>query len=273
MNTKTAEILILGLGWQGQYVKSLFESKGLSVVATSTSGKPDTIPFKFDPITSDLDMYSQLPDTKTILITFPLPTLDSPRIFQQLYHSTHSNSTPNIILLGSTRPWSASLKSAVDSDITWYDRHSPVVNDNRYDIESELLKLNGAVLNLAGLWGNTRHPSNWISRVASTKVSLASKGSLHLIHGIDVARVVLALHERFTPGERWIVTDGRIYDWFEIALGYSTNETAQWVQELMEENKLRALPRPFKLLGRVLDSKELWHQIRMMPSQSLYNPQ
>lgn len=88
----------------------------------------------------------------------------------------------------------------------------------RVESEFELLSLSGssgretAVLNLSGLWGGSRDPRNWVLRVAGTKDALAAKGTLHMIHGMDVARAILALHENFTPGERWLLTDTRVYD-------------------------------------------------------------
>lgn len=66
--------------------------------------------------------------------------------------------------------------------------------------------MGGTVLNLSGLWGGARHPKNWMDRVAATKEQLASKTSLHLIHGLDVARAIIAVHQNFSKakGQRWV---------------------------------------------------------------------
>lgn len=53
---------------------------------------------------------------------------------------------------------------------------------------------------------------NYVSRVAPTKEALKDKGSIHMVHGIDVARAIIALSKDFTDGERWALTDGRVYD-------------------------------------------------------------
>ena len=39
------------------------------------------------------------------------------------------------------------------------------------------------------------------------------KTSLHMVHGLDVARAIMAVHDQFSlaAGSRWIVTDGRMY--------------------------------------------------------------
>lgn len=85
------------------------------------------------------------------------------------------------------------------------NRHSGYDKANaRAVAEDELLGLGGCVLNLSGLWGGERHPRNWIGRVAGTKEMLRGKGSLHMIHGVDVARAVVAVSKAFTAGERWV---------------------------------------------------------------------
>jgi len=100
----------------------------------------------------------------------------------------------------------------------WVTRHTPVSRPAapRYESEFELLALSPstptAVLSLSGLWGGTRSIRNYVSKVAPSKEALAAKGSIHMVHGLDVARAIVALHEAFTPGERWIVSDGRVYD-------------------------------------------------------------
>jgi hypothetical protein len=48
---------------------------------------------------------------------------------------------------------------------------------------------------------------------------LNSQGSIHLIHGLDVSRAILAVHANFdkAQGQRWILSDGRVYDWWDLA--------------------------------------------------------
>ena len=38
--------------------------------------------------------------------------------------------------------------------------------------------------------GGSRNPANWFSRIAPTPEALEGKGSLHLLHGIDLARAM-----------------------------------------------------------------------------------
>jgi hypothetical protein len=140
------------------------------------------------------------------------------------------------------------------------------------------------VLCLAGLWGGERHPRHWIARVAGSKEALAGKGSLHLVHGRDVSRAVVAAHlalrtdqpkrteddgdkaesEREEEekggvgGKRWIITDGWVYDWWEIVMVLGGERERGWVRELMRERGVGGLPRGKEGLGRRLDGRAFW---------------
>ena len=94
------------------------------------------------------------------------------------------------------------------------------------------------------------------------------QGSLHLIHGEDVARAIVAVHRKPLAGfSRWLITDGRVYDWWELASAWSL-ERAKWVRELTIENGIRALPRDVGLLGRALDSGEFWITFGLEPKRA-----
>lgn len=151
-------------------------------------------------------------------------------------------------------------------------------------------KQSATILNLAGLYGgSTRHPVNWLAKVADSQDKLAAKGSLHLVHGRDVARAILAVWESVAQGthsdiwgRRWIVTDGRVYDWWQLATQLPTLATTratyqQWVDELRKEYAVKKLPRhtadpldpaqtPPHFLDRALSSTEFWNAIGLQPS-------
>jgi hypothetical protein len=140
---KPVDILIIGLGFVGTYIRSLCASSDIPCAATTTTGRDSTIEFKFVP---DLDCaaYKVLPESTFIVITFPWTTTDSPEKFIKCYKETHA-SVPNLVLLGST--------GCFKDDTLWHDRHGTIQSDNRILVENKLLKLGGCVLNLAGLWG------------------------------------------------------------------------------------------------------------------------
>lgn len=74
-----------------------------------------------------------------------------------------------------------------------------------------------------------------------------------MIHGVDVARAILAVHRNGKwdeKGERWLLTDMRVYDWWDLASAWGdggrggghgapvTGEQPKWVIELMQKNKV-----------------------------------
>lgn len=110
-----------------------------------------------------------------------------------------------------------------------------------------------------------------------------------MIHGEDVARTILAVHDHFerATGQRWLLTDGRVYDWWDLAAAWGDENTqnerdtqqspstkgsrgtkgpqARWVRELMNEEGVRALPRSAEQMGRALDSTEFWNTFELEP--------
>ena len=49
-----------------------------------------------------------------------------------------------------------------------------------------------------------------------------------MIHGIDIARAILAIRNDFSKaqGQRWILTDGRVYDWWDLASAWGSAPSA-----------------------------------------------
>ncbi|KAL2913391.1 hypothetical protein HK105_207136 [Polyrhizophydium stewartii] len=268
----SVSVLVLGQGFVGGYVSQLCAQRGIAAAATSRSGRAGTLPFVFDPQSSDPAPFAALPAAGTVLVTFPVLGAAAMQTLMGLYTQTHPPAAPQFVLLGSTRAWDPALGAAAPG--VWLDRHAriDVAADPRLQAEQAVLDARGAVVNLSGLWGGARDPRAWVVRVAPSRDALAGKGSLHLIHGIDAARIVLALHESFTPGERWIATDLAVYDWWELAAAWSASlspdtgadairEPAIWVADLMRDRGVRGLPRPVSELGRALDSRETWRAL------------
>lgn len=286
----------------------------MTFAATSTTGREGTIRFKFDHETADPDQFKKLPTARYVLVTFPLRGSGLSSKLVKLYSETHhpqSNSSKSEeeekerhtqtkwILLGSTGIYTQS---------DWNDPSSPVDTDNQRCIaENQLIDLGGCVLNLSGLYGGGRVPRNWVGRVAQDKDALSKKGALHLIHGRDVARGVIALikkdmndksndddavdqRDRHVElfGRRWILTDCVVYDWWALIwefMGESSREDTpqgvvvedadnkakyrRWLMELMDEKELHALPRPVSQLGKKLDSRDFWKAVGILPERAL----
>jgi hypothetical protein len=261
------DILILGAGWTYQFLPPLLKEHNLSHAATTTTGRDGTIPFRFDPESDDDSAFCVLPKAKTIVITFPLKGRGPSRKLIEFYTLTYPSARPNWIQLGSTGIFTTPGWSNSRSD---YNK-----TDQRAVAEDELLFRGGAfgraracVLDLAGLYdGTSRDPRRWLARVAQTKEQLKAKGAVHFVHGGDVARAIVAAHERFDAliGRRWIVADLRTYDWWELAIRWGGEQYARWVLELMEEEGVGALPRGVDRFGRVLDSREFWAAVGARP--------
>lgn len=280
--TREHHILILGAGWTATFLIPLLRARNLSFTATTTDGRDvadsHTIKWKFDPeedsaASSTKNQFSDLPLAQNVLITFPLNGVGQSRKVVEGYNSAHKGKDVHFIQLGSTGVWQISQSSH------WTDRHSPYNKENsRAVAEDELLSLSGCVLNLAGLWGGERQPKSWVGRVAKSKEDVKGKKTLHLIHGADVARGILAVCDQWkeAEGERWMLTDGFVYDWWSLMAGWADvkqesskeeepSDFAKWVYELMEEEGVKALPRSMEMLGRCYDSREFWRTFRLTP--------
>ena len=153
--------------------------------------------------------------------------------------------TPRFLLLGSTGIWddgptlqfaplsdgsvnASDEKSAPfqpTSKSVWKDRHSEVQPVPRAIAEDAFLSLNHpdnmlqkvrvptSVLCLCGLWGHGRSPRRFINLIAPTKERLKGLGSIHFVHGHDVARAILAMvmhWDRTGGAQRWLLTNERV---------------------------------------------------------------
>ena len=109
------------------------------------------------------------------------------------------------------------------------------------------------------------------------------------MHGEDVARAILAVHDRFAEaiGQRWMLTNVRVYDWWDLAAAWGSEDVKddgvvekgkiarvgngakgphpRWVRELMNEEGIRALPRSPEVIGPGMDSREFWNTFELEP--------
>lgn len=303
------DLLILGRGWTADFLISHIQSSksDLSHAATTRDGRDGTIPFEFDPDDESDERYAVLPDASVVLITFPLRGTEQPGRIVRGYERTRpsSPSPPSKrtkwIFLGATSTWT--LPGPTTPDSPW-DR-----SNARAVAEQALLELKGVdavVPCLAGLYGGSRQPRNFARRVAKDRDAVRERGSVHFIHGSDLARGLLVLIERGVDsgakakdgedrgereegngkkegegwknlgGKRWIVTDLRCYDWWELLSAFDgfvndgveegeRLEYAKWVGELMVEEGVAVLPREPGLLGRVLDGRGWWEELGVWP--------
>lgn len=291
---KPLDILILGAGWTATFLIPLLRDRGVAFAATTSDGRhvagSPTLKWRFDPEAPDPEQtraFALLPRARHVLITFPLKGQGQSARLTGAYTETHGGGGQQafrFIQLGSTGIWQSDPRQA-----PWLDRSSPYkADDQRAVAEDELLGLGGCVLNLAGLWGGERDIRHWVDRVATTKEAVRAKTSLHMVHGVDVARVIAgviqapgtasagvesSVWDSVGKGQRWMVTDGFVYDWWSLFASWSSIgedgsepiKQARWVYELMGEDGVRALPRSMEALGRCYDSRELWQTLGITP--------
>ncbi|TKA26454.1 hypothetical protein B0A50_05290 [Salinomyces thailandicus] len=278
------DLLILGAGWTSTFLIPLCQSRNISFAATTRDGRKvagaSTTPWSFNPdesATAEKNQFSQLPLAKNILITFPLTGKGQSKTVVEGYRRAQGNKadTARFVQFGSSGIWQ------IPQQTIWVSRRSPYNTESpRAIAEDELLGLGGAVLNLAGLWGGERQPKNWVGRVAKSKDDVKSKKSLHMVHGQDVARAVLAALKDWdkAKGQRWMVTDGFVYDWWALMAGWADvkaesegvkdeepSDQARWVLELMNEERVWALPRSMEALGRCYFGREFWDHFGLVP--------
>ncbi|KAJ8088240.1 hypothetical protein PM082_022312 [Marasmius tenuissimus] len=281
--SKPVDILMLGSGWTSTFLIPLCDSRQISYAATTRSGSNETIPFTFDPESDDVKPYKVLPDAQTVVIVFPITVKGGSKKLVKMYQDTRKNkeAKAGFIQLGATTIWGPIRRGEAPSKpvaFQWYDRHSPMNVDERGEEETELLSLSPqtstTVLDLAALWGGGRSMKGYIDRVLPTKEVTKNKGSIHVIHGDDVARAIVAVHLDFSKsvGQRWILSDMRIYDWWDLASAWSAENDgpqAGWVRELMKEEGIRGLPRQPEQLGRALDARDFWEVYEISPLRRL----
>ncbi|CAD6976472.1 unnamed protein product [Tilletia controversa] len=281
----TVDVLLLGAtGWSANWIIPALRERKLSYALTSRSGSPanptqePTIPFTLSNDWTDeqvAEATQVLPPAKAIIIVFPIKSTDVMQAFVKAYHDRFQHQT-RWIQLGSSGIWLSGQNNS----------ESPIDPTNpRGQAEQVLLGLTDpaqnrltTVLNLAGLYGGTRHPVNFARKVAPSKAALARKGTLHLIHGIDVAySILLTITSESSSrlwGHRWILTDTNVYDWWQLMLSFELPDAKIWVKELMTENGVKSLPRPVasspdqgppQYLDRALDGSEFWKHVNAHP--------
>lgn len=280
------DLLILGAGWTSTFLIPLLKERDYTFAATTTDGRKvadaDTIKWRFEPDSEKDSGLGSLPLARHVLVTFPLTTAEQTDFLTNSYLQGHSKTRDQVgfIQFGSSGIWQIPQKTI------WVSRRSPYnTSSPRAVAEDALLKRGGCVLNLAGLWGGERDPRNWVDRVAKTKEDVKGKKSLHLVHGLDVARAVVAVTRDWetAKGQRWMLTDGFVYDWWSLFVGWADvkkqgeagaagdrvddmpSDQARWVLELMKDEKVWALPRSMETLGRCYFGREFYDTFGLAP--------
>jgi hypothetical protein len=141
-------MLILGLGWTGQFLAELLVSLQLGYAATTRDGRNNTIQWSLPNVCDSIDA-SLLPLAKTVLVTFPVMQPECMSSLINAYETKHGNNV-QWILLSSTRPYVGCPANRHTS----LDRSK---DTGRMGAEDVIVKHGGSVLHLSGLWGDQRY--------------------------------------------------------------------------------------------------------------------
>ncbi|KAJ7804786.1 hypothetical protein B0H14DRAFT_2383473, partial [Mycena olivaceomarginata] len=135
----------------------------------------------------------------------------------------------------------------------FYGRHSEFTRTGRANAQVGLLAPPSVapttVLNSAGLWGGPeRGPQMAPASCADER--RADKGSLHLIHGLDLGRAILAgVHP--------------------VLAGCGAAVCPRCVGGRADAGReRRVLPSNTGLLGRILDSRDFWFELGLTPPRA-----
>lgn len=207
-------ILLLGSGWTSQFLLPALKTSEITYAYTKrppTSSDVGAIPFEAakEGEQQNSSAFQSLPRADMVVIIFPLT---SDKLIDGIVgtYEKVKECQPAWLALGSTSAWSKGFSTS----------STPILETNtRAMSESHLLFYNNkdrktAVLNLSGLYGGTRDPSNFAKKVGETMEKLEEKTSLHLVHGRDVAQAIIGMWEALKDprrldavwGKRWIVT-------------------------------------------------------------------
>jgi hypothetical protein len=172
------DFLILGAGWTSIFLITQLDAESISHAETTTTGRDGTTLFRFDPASEDTKPYKSLPSAHTILITFPLVGCGQSERLVSLYQKTHQNDAGKVrqwILLGST-----GIFNQIEG---WNDDHSTYETENDRAVAEDELRnsVRGCVLNLAGLYGGSRQPRNFVPRLAKEKDDVRKRKAVHFV--------------------------------------------------------------------------------------------
>ena len=107
--TNPVGLLILGAGWTSDFLIPLLARRHIAFAATTRDGRSrsgvDTIKFHFGDGADEHAAFSQLPDARTVLVTFPLYKPGESGRLLRLWKETHARTRALVVQLGSTGIW------------------------------------------------------------------------------------------------------------------------------------------------------------------------
>jgi hypothetical protein len=210
-----AQLLILGSGYTGRFLRNEASCQGKVVLCTSRD--PDRH-LTYVPLPQRLlfnlaqpGTWSNIPANGDLIWCFPAAPLEQVQAFAR----NLATLPRRLVVLGSTSAYDIPSQAG-GYPPPYIDESAPIdLRKPRVQGEEYLRKEHGAiVLRVAGIYGPGRNPIEWIrsGRVGPTRKYV------NLIHIEDLAAICMLALETGTPGEVYNVSDGTPRTWAEICL-------------------------------------------------------
>ena len=208
-------LIVLGSGYTGQVLHRTATSQGRIVHATSRNPLnnladiPSEHRLQFE--LEQPSTWGNIPAGADLIWCFPATPLEQVQAFVR----TLAAPPRRIVVLGSTSAYDTSSEST-EYPPPWIDESAPLDQTKpRVQGEEYLREHHGAiVLRVAGIYGPTRNPLDWISR---DRVEMSRK-YMNLVHVEDLAAICLLAIDKGNPGEAYNVSDGTPRTWNEICV-------------------------------------------------------
>lgn len=205
------KLIILGCGFVGKHLSD-FLKEDFEIYTTSRNPQnnlnnlPNPILFNLN----DKETYTNLPKNSLIIWNFPAEPLENVKEF---YDFTQQNNIDIKIIYGSTSAYKN--KEGSINEETQTDE-----SINRVRGENYLLNKGVNILQLSGIYGDSRSPFNWLNKGLIKN----SNKTVNLIHVEDICKITKEILKLDLKSERINITDGINYLWKDLwVLGVKEN--------------------------------------------------
>lgn len=197
------KIIILGCGFVGKYLVNYLKN---DYDIYTTSRNPELKLSKLpNPILFDLNnhqTYNNIAKNSIIIWNFPAEPIEKVKDF---YNFCLENNISIKVIYGSTSAY-INKEGFVDENCNTDD------NIKRVQGENFLLEKGSNILQLSGIYGESRHPFNWLNKGLIKN----SNKTVNLIHVEDICNITKKILDLNLKSERINISDGVNYLWKDL---------------------------------------------------------
>lgn len=206
------KLIILGCGFVGKHLVNYLKDD-YDIYTTSRHPSLNIIDLP-NPLIFDLNIretYDNLPKDSIIIWNFPAQPIEK---LKEFYNFTLENNILIKIIYGSTSAY-------IDKEGLIDETFSTNENIERVRGENFLLENGANILQLSGIYGDSRHPFNWLNKGLIKN----SNKTVNLIHVKDICKITKKLLSLNLQSQRINLSDGINYLWKDLwELGIKNNE-------------------------------------------------